>query len=396
MPVTKFTGAVLNNLKPKEDGSRVTYWDGSFRGLCLRVGRRDKTWSYYYRFNGKLRNHRLGKYAKGRVDHMDIDAARKAADAVAKLVEQGVDPKTRKIAVEPKPTIKNPNTLKRRVKQYLDLYKAQVKPSTFAQGERLLTGPYLADFEQTSVKRITRGEVVELLEGMAATPVQANRLHSYLAKFFKWCWNHGYCEPSPMVGLGKPFKEKSRRRHLNREEIKALWNGCIELGYPLGDWCLFTLATGQRPGECRKLSRDDIHKGVWLVEGGDPKNEQRHRIPLPKIARDILKAAPEHEGAFIFSTTNGKKPLSQGGKPYGFLYEAVGLDEPWRPHDLRRTFQTIASEELDIEPHLIGAICNQTSVAKPGVSSVYNQAKWMPQKERALEAWNDWLLEAVK
>jgi integrase len=250
--------------------------------------------------------------------------------------------------------------------------------------------------EATDVKKISRVALVELLEEMSDTPTQANRLQAYLSKFFNWCWDRGYVDPSPMVGLQKRFKEQPRKRHLSGDEIKELWKGCKTLGYPLGDWCLFTLATGQRPGECRKLNRNDIHDDVWLVEGGDPKNRERHRIPLPKIARDIIENAPEQEGPFIFSTTDGKKAVSQGGKAYGYLYEAVDIGDPWRPHDLRRTFQTQGSEELDIEPHLLGAICNQMSVAKPGVSNVYNQAKWMKPKEKALNAWNKWLLEVVK
>ena len=199
-----------------------------------------------------------------------------------------------------------------------------------------------------------------------------------------------------MAGLKKRFKEKARRRYLSADEIKQLWKGCIELGYPLGDWCGFTLATGQRPGECRNLSRDDLHNGVWLVEGGDPKNKERHRIPLPKIARAIIDTAPEFAGPYVFTTTGGKKPIIQGGKPYAELYGAVDIETDWRPHDLRRTFQTLASEELDIEPHLLGAICNQISVAKPGVAAVYNQAKWMKPKGEALEAWNDYLKELIE
>ena len=100
-------------------------------------------------------------------------------------------------------------------------------------------------------------------------------------------------------------------------------------------------------------------------------------------------------GPFIFSATDGKNPCPQGGKTYNEIYEAVGLSEPWRPADLRRTFQTHGSEELDIEPYLLGVICNQISVSKPGVAKVYNQAKWIRQKSEVLEAWNDWLLELV-
>ncbi|MBE9549792.1 MAG: integrase arm-type DNA-binding domain-containing protein [Proteobacteria bacterium] len=392
----KLTGAVIRGLKPKADGKRETYWDSAYSGLCLRVGNRDKTWAYFYRFDGKQRNHRIGKYALGRADHTDRAAAIAAADVIQEKIERGIDPKGDIKPIEPKPTTKNPNAFKRRVKQFLKLYENKVKLSTHRQATRLLTGPYVESLAHTSVSKIKRSQLVELLEGMADTPVQANRLQAYLSKFFDWCWDHEYCEPSPMVRLSKRFKETSRTRNLDKEAIKQLWKGCKELGYPLGDWCLFTLATGQRPGECRNLNRNDVVKDVWLVEGGDPKNSERHRIPLPKIARDIIKSAPIQDGPYIFSTTAGEKPFTQGGKPYNLLYETIGLDKPWRPHDLRRTFQTIASEELNIDQSLLGAICNQMSVAKPGVANVYNQAQWIKQKRKALKQWNEWILEAVK
>jgi len=396
VPVTKLTGVVIQKLRPSDDGSRTWHWDSAYKGLCLRVGRRDKTWAYFYRFDGKQRNHRIGKYAPGRSDHVDRETAIAAASEIDRKIERNIDPKLKADSIKPKPTTKNPNALKRRVTQFLDLYESEVKTSTYKQAERLLTSPYLDLLAQTDVGKISRVELVELLENMSDTPTQANRLQAYLSKFFNWCWDRGYVDPSPMVRMQKRFKEKPRKRHLSADEIKALWKGCLDLSYPLGDWCRFTLATGQRPGECRNLNRNDIHGGVWLVEGGDPKNDERHRIPLPKIARDIIKAAPEFTGPYIFTTMGGEKPFSQGGKPYGYLYGAVGLDMPWRPHDLRRTFQTLASEELDIEPHLLGAICNQMSVAKPGVSNIYNQAKWMKPKGEALEAWNDYLKVIVE
>ena len=396
MPQKKFTGVVLKHIKPLPSETRTNYFDSEYGGLCLRVGARDKAWSYYYRFDGKKQYKTLGKYAPGRVDHMDRDAAKKAAGAINSQIEKGINPKLKACPVIPKPTTKNPNALQRRVTQFLNLYEAEVKTSTYKQAERLLTSPHLEPLAHTDVAKITRVELVELLEDMSDTPTQANRLQAYLSKFFNWCWDRGYVDPSPMVRMQKRFKEKPRKRYLNADEIKNLWKGCLELGYPLGDWCQFTLATGQRPGECRNLNRDDLHNGVWLVEGGDPKNDERHRIPLPKIARDIIEAAPEFTGPYIFTTMGGEKPFTQGGKPYGYLYGAAGLSRPWRPHDLRRTFQTLASEELDIEPHLLGAVCNQLSVAKPGVSNVYNQAKWMKPKGGALKAWNDWLAEAVK
>jgi integrase len=411
MATKKLTGVAIQRLKPNPDGSRSYTYDSSFPGLCLRVGKRDKSWVYYYRLDGKLRGKTLGKYAPGRVDHMDRASTIEAAERIDAIVGKGKDPDQIEIQADvqkAKPTTENPNAFHRRVEEFLKWYKTSPKrrggklrsPATVAQARRLLSEDgsihYMKPLAYSDVSTIRRADIIRLLESMSDKPFQANRIHSYLELFFNWAWDRGYCDPSPMAGLKKQYAENSRKRHLSPDEIKALWSGCLDLGYPLGDWVRFTLATGQRPGECRNLSRDDLHNGVWLVEGGDPKNDERHRIPLPKIAREIIKAAPEFKKPYVFTTTGGEKPITQGGKPYAELYGAVGIETDWRPHDLRRTFQTLASEELDIEPYLLGAICNQISVAKPGVSSVYNQAKWMKPKEEALEAWNDYLQNITK
>ena len=396
MPKTKLTGVVISRLKPSKDGKRVNHFDTQHKGLCLRVGKRDKTWAYHYRFDGNLRSPALGKFAPTRIDHMDRTAAISAANEIDEQVNQGVDPKFNTKPVKAKPTTKNPNTFQRRVEQFLDYYDRHVKPKTYKHASNLLTSSHVATLKYSDVKKITRVQLVKLLDEMHETPSQGNRLHSYMSVFFNWCWDRGYVDPSPMIGLHKRFKEKPRTRHLDKGELKELWHACKELSYPLGEWCLFTLATGQRPGECRNLKLDDVYDGIWLVDGGDPKNSQRHRIPLPNIALDIIKMSPGLPGPFVFCHTDRIKPFAQGGKPYTSIYKAVGLSNPWHPHDLRRTFETIASEELDVDPHLIGAICNQTSISKPGVANVYNQAIWIKQKRKALKQWNDWLLRVVK
>ena len=102
MPITKLTGVVIKNLKPTDDGARLNYFDTKHKGLCLRVGARDKTWAYHYRFDGKSRSPALGKYAPGRMDHMDREAAIDAADRIDKLIGQGKDPRTQKAKPKPK------------------------------------------------------------------------------------------------------------------------------------------------------------------------------------------------------------------------------------------------------------------------------------------------------
>jgi hypothetical protein len=57
----------------------------------------------------------LGKFKPGRVDHMDRDGAIAAADEINGQVDQGINPKSVGKPVKTKPTVKNPNSLKRRV-----------------------------------------------------------------------------------------------------------------------------------------------------------------------------------------------------------------------------------------------------------------------------------------
>lgn len=172
----KLTGAVIQNLKPHADGRRVNYFDSQHKGLCLRVGKRDKTWTYHYRFNGKARSPALGKYAIGRTDHMDRSGAINEASTIDKLVDQGVDPKSARKLTQPKPTAINVNVFNLRVKQFLDFYQSRVKPETYSQAQRLLESRFVNSISHTDVGKVTRSQVVKLLEAMHSTPAQANRL----------------------------------------------------------------------------------------------------------------------------------------------------------------------------------------------------------------------------
>ncbi|NNK95564.1 MAG: hypothetical protein HKP41_14530, partial [Desulfobacterales bacterium] len=248
---TKLTGVTIRNLKPAKDGSRVNYFDTQHKSLCLRVGTRDKVWSYHYRFNGKLRSPALGKYAPGRVDHMDRAAAISAANLIDDQITQGVDPKHNSKPIKAKPTAKNPNTYSKRVDQFIKYYKTKKKApksKTIKETEAHLTGTHITSIKHSDVKKITRAQLVKLLEDMHETPIQANRLHASLSIFFRWCWDHEYVDVTPLLGLNKRFVEQPRKRYLTSDEIEKFWKGCKELSYPTGNIYLLALVTGQRPG----------------------------------------------------------------------------------------------------------------------------------------------------
>src|SRR5271166_2044670 len=85
---------------PVPMGGRIEYFDAGFPGLALRVtenGR--KSWSLFYRFNGRLRRFTIGRYPA-------IKPAQARLEAITALeqVRQGIDPAEEKRARRDKPS----------------------------------------------------------------------------------------------------------------------------------------------------------------------------------------------------------------------------------------------------------------------------------------------------
>jgi len=84
----------------------------------------------------------------------------------------------------------------------------------------------------------------------------------------------------------------------------------------------------------------------WLSASERSKNGTAHRIPLSPEARAVLAEVPRGAGPFVFSSTDGMRPVS------GYTTAKRGFDrlakeaassegaeppEAWSFHDLRRT-----------------------------------------------------------
>jgi hypothetical protein len=60
--------------------------------------------------------------------------------------------------------------------------------------------------------------------------------------------------------------------------------------------------------------------------------------------------------------------------------------EPWRYHDLRRTFAT-GMQRLGIRFEVTEALLNHVGSARSGVAGVYQRHDWKDEKRTALDAW---------
>jgi integrase len=73
---------------------------------------------------------------------------------------------------------------------------------------------------------------------------------------------------------------------------------------------------------------------------------------------------------------------------------ASRLVEPWRVHDLRRTFAT-GLQRLGVRLEVTEAILNHVGGNRAGVGGIYRRYDWANEKKAALDAWAAHVLAVV-
>jgi integrase len=232
---------------------------------------------------------------------------------------------------------------------------------------------------------------------------QARALFSTLSALFGWLVAHRRVKTNPTAGIRRPAVSQARERVLTPDEIKWFWQACDALE-PRGGTRVFApllrllLVTAQRRGEVAGIRRGEIDAaGMWHIPGSRTKNGRDHRVPLPKLALDLVASAVSRpSGDLIFSTT-GKGAPTAWAKTKARLDAAMtaaatrerGEDfqiEPWRLHDLRRTAVTGMAEQ-GTSSEVIELIVNHASGTRGGVAGTYNRSERMEERVAALRRW---------
>jgi integrase len=312
------------------------------------------------------------------------------------------------------------HTFKVTAEEYLGHHKSNWRPRTYINTVRnLLT--YAKVLHQLQLNKITRADIAAVHASVTKQTgaISANRVRSSLSGLFTWAIENGRAEINPVINSPR-HEEISRERVLTPNELRLIWNSLEDDDY--GAIIKLVALTGQRPGEITGLRWSQIHNGSIVLEGGDAaagtKNYRDHVIPLSEPARQIIAGRKRTEGRDLI--------FGRGGKPFcnwtktrkrvnAHIAAATGQEpRDWRPHDLRRTFSTLAGgglAEHDLEkltgrdkklasglgtaPHVVEAILNHISGHKAGVAGVYNKSSYALEKRQALEQWAEYLLAIV-
>jgi integrase len=216
------------------------------------------------------------------------------------------------------------------------------------------------------------------------------RILDALGGLFKWLSksrNGGYA--NPVLGIERPGW-KDRKRTLTDAEIVAVWNATEEWT-PFNRIVRTLLLTGQRLSEVAKMHAEELAGDVWTIPCERTKNKEAHKVPLSPEVLKLLRV----NTAFIFEGKLAGRPYSGFSKGKALLDTKLKFANPWRLHDIRRSFVTGIIDKGIALPHIVEAIVNHKTGHKRGVAGIYNRAEYVEQKRAALDAWANHIVGLV-
>ncbi len=323
-----FTKKLIENIQPPEKG-RETYADDTTPGLKLRVtSSGTKTFTLIKKSHGKTNFITLGQFP-----HMTVAHARAQAGEEAGRLSRGKSPK--RVSADRM-------TFGDLFKKYMEGH-AKPHKRTWKEDQRK-HDTLFSDWDNKPVQAISR-EMVNRLHiklGKNRGPYLANRNLALLKVVFNFGRNTlGLKIENPCNGI-KKYKEQSRDRFLNREELKSFFEA-LESEQTPEDWRdFFSLAlwTGARRANIQAMrwAHIDLRSGLWEIPGEEFKNGEQFKIILTAPALEILaRRKIDGKGSpFVFPANSSTGHVVEPRKAWCNLIKRAGLNN-LTIHDLRRT-----------------------------------------------------------
>jgi integrase len=391
--------------------------DGAVPGLVLRVGPHHATWSLTVRVSGEGGTTRRGHPKKGKrvrvslgeYPKTSLEAARSLASGYLDQAKRGISPARTLEGSATAGGLTVQQLSERFLRDYVQMkqlralgkysgaLKVHVIPSL---------GEALADtLTREQVRLLLRRTLVQMprkdgpLDRRRGGQEAARTVLAVFRKMIAW----GITEEllrrrdNPASGMESNLpKKRKKERVLSLEEARLVWRAADNLGYPFGPAYQLILLTGCRPGEWARARRQwiDLKQHLCVIPAERYKSDHVHVVPLVDEAVKILTRVMLIErrgGDFIFSGTDGRKPLAGWPKAQARMMGAICAltgersMERWTPHDLRRTVATRIAEQLGVGgEQLIKRVLGH---ADGSVTAIYNRYGYVKEMRGVLGQW---------
>jgi integrase len=350
-------------LPPAPAGKRVFHYDTLTPGLAVQVtGTGAKTFYLYRKVGGKPERVRLGAFPA-----MTVEQARKRAAETLGTIAKGKSPQAEKRADKARSV-----TLEECFKEYLS--GRDLKPGTVHDYKRVMREAF-PDWQKKRVIDISRDMVARRHAQLGAkSHARANNAMRVLRALLNFA--AGKYEdaagrplvidiPTRRLSATRSWYRVERRQTVIRpHQLRPWWDAVTALeSETVADYLQVLALTGLRRSEAARLTWEDVDLYGRTITVRDTKNRRPHTLPLSNYLVEIFtrrsKAAAPAE-VFVFPATRGEGHLVEPRKSIAKVVEESGVT--FTPHDLRRTFTTIA-ESLDLSAYALKMLLNHKTGA---------------------------------
>lgn len=258
-------------------------------------------------------------------------------------------------------------TVNNLIQQYHEaVISNHARPKQFAVYERRISQA----IGNVRVSEVGSKQLAEFVAQFRSTPRGADSLRSHLKAMFSLATELGWREDNPAAVMGARvtgYTYEPRERVLTHDEIRELWSWDNRNAALLR----FLLLTGLRISEGQHGHADGDFFRMAKTKNGKP-----HWVYLTPSAKMQLSRPFDTTPTNVQAWVRRKQKLAEGA---------------WTPHDLRRTFATLAMD-AGVLPHVIEKCLNHSL---EGMLRVYAHAEMTEERIEAAREIERKVLEIV-
>ena len=357
----KLTKKLIDSVDYTAKGTEI-YMDDVLTGFALRVGKQSKRYTLHKRINGKLYRDEVEE-----THLITLTEAREKASIMMANIKKGmhVYDGLHEILEDTKDKTNNVPTL-RDAYTYFKSAKTSLAEGTITTYDRQILQK-LKDWLDISLNDISKSMISDKHKEISKhSEAQANATMRALRSVWNYCRdsflddNEDFLikeQPVRILNAKKDWnKVKPRIKHVEEEYLgaylKTLLN-CVDRSSHMQaphsnnarDIMLFFMLTGVRLNEAQSLKWSDIDLKAGKITFKDTKNGYDHEIPTSDILYAILKERWRLSAGKRWVFPSALQASDDHVKDLSASYKAIDkqIDLHIRPHDLRRTFGTVAN-----------------------------------------------------
>lgn len=357
----KLTKKLIDSIDYTAKGTEI-YMDDVLTGFALRVGKQSKRYTLHKRINGKLYRDEVEE-----THLITLTEAREKAGIMMANIKKGmhVYDGLHENLEDPKDKTNNVPTLQEAY-DYFKSTKTGLAEGTITTYDRQILHK-LKDWLNISLNDITKSMISDKHKEISKySAAQANATMRALRSVWNYCRDSFLDDDEDFLIKEQPVrilnakkdwnKVKPRTKHVEEEYLgtylKTLLNYVDRSSHMQAphsnnarDIMLFFMLTGVRLNEAQSLKWSDIDLKVGKITFKDTKNGYDHEIPTSDILYAILKERWRLSTDKRWVFPSALQASDDHVKDLSASYKAIDkqIDLHIRPHDLRRTFGTVAN-----------------------------------------------------